>query len=113
MRFGNILGPIMGFAIGSGIYGLSKMGFVKKLIGAIYALKWLAKGIDKVAFKGAIGKTLAPVGEFIRNKLGMNQPRHKTSDLIKNANENARKQRDKTLLLLQRVLKKLMEINLR
>ena len=97
MRFGNILGPIMGFAIGSGIYGLSKMGFVKKLIGGLFTpLKWLAKGIDKVAFKGAIGKTLAPVGEFIRNKLGMNQPRHKTSDLIKNANENARKQRDKT-----------------
>ena len=38
MRFGNILGPIMGFAIGSGIYGLSKMGFVKKLIGAYLRL---------------------------------------------------------------------------
>ena len=46
------------------------MGFVKKLIGGLFTpLKWLAKGIDKVAFKGAIGKTLAPVGEFIRNKL--------------------------------------------
>ena len=95
MRFGNILGPIMGFAVGTGIYGLSKMGFVKKLIGGLLTpLKWLGKGIDKVAFKGAIGKTLAPVGEFIRNKLGMKQPRHKTSDLIKNANENAKKQRN-------------------
>ena len=94
LRFGNILGPIFGFAIGSGIYGLSKMGFVKKLVGTfLKPLKWLAKGADKLLFKGAIGKTLSPIGDFIKDKLGMNQPRHKTSDLIKNANENAKKQR--------------------
>lgn len=94
MRFGNILGPIFGFAIGSGIYGLSKMGFVKKLVGTfLKPLKWLAKGADKLLFKGAIGKTLSPIGDFIKDKLGMNQPRHKTKDLIQNANENAKKQR--------------------
>lgn len=94
LRFGNILGPIFGFAIGSGIYGLSKMGFVKKLVGTfLKPLKWLAKGADKLLFKGAIGKTLSPIGDFIKDKLGMNQPRHKTKDLIQNANENAKKQR--------------------
>lgn len=90
LRFGGILGPIVGFGVGSAVYAISKMGFVKKLIGGLFKpISFIGKGLDKLLFKGAIGKMLAPIGDTVRaagNKyLGWDKKKYKTKDLVKGA----------------------------
>ncbi len=90
LRFGGILGPIVGFGVGSAVYAISKMGFVKKLIGGLFKpISFIGKGLDKLLFKGAIEKMLAPIGDTVRaagNKyLGWDKKKYKTKDLVKGA----------------------------
>ena len=68
LRFGSILGPIMGFGIGSGVFALSRIGWIGKIVKLfLKPLSFLGKGIDKMLFKGAIGKVVNKAGETITN----------------------------------------------
>ena len=93
VRFGPILGPIMGFTVGSAVYGLSKLGFLKKIIG--FVTKPFAKLggiIDKKFFGGAVGEMMKPVTTFVKDKLGIgdNQKRYSNKELTQGAAERAR-----------------------
>ena len=93
VRFGPILGPIMGFTVGSAVYGLSKLGFLKKIVS--FVTKPFAKLggiIDKKFFGGAVGEMMKPVTTFVKDKLGIgeNQKRYSNKELTQGAAERAR-----------------------
>lgn len=86
LRFGKILGPVIGFGVGSAIYGISKSGIIKKMLGGLFG--WvgkLGKWIDK-KFLGGIFSSIGSgfkgmLGEAGSKYLGIGKKRHKIKDL--------------------------------
>ena len=86
LRFGKILGPVIGFGVGSAIYGISKSGIIKKMLGGLFG--WvgkLGKWIDK-KFLGGIFSSIGSgfksmLGDAGSKYLGIGKKRHKIKDL--------------------------------
>lgn len=70
VRFGGILGPVMGYAVGSSIFTLSKMGFIKKLVKGLFTpIKWVLGGIDKKLFGGAVSSIFGGIGSAVKEMI--------------------------------------------
>ena len=96
IRFGGILGPIMGFAVGGSIFAIAKskkfLWLGKKIMGGIGKF---ASGIDKKLTGGVLTDAVTDIKNAVVNGLGIGKnPENK--DILKGTSKNAEERRKKS-----------------
>ena len=87
VNFGGIIGPVVGFGVGSAIFAISRLGWIKKLAGLFFKpFKAVGKYIDQKFFKGIFTDTFGGIKSMfmgsIGTKLGLDKKRLKYDDIL-------------------------------
>lgn len=87
INFGGILGPVIGFGVGSAVFAISKMGWVKKLAKGLFGGVGKILGfVDKKLFKGFFTDITSGVKnvfmEGIGKKLGLDKKSVSYKDIL-------------------------------
>ena len=100
VNFGGIIGPVVGFGVGSAIFAISRMGWIKKLAGLFFKpFSMVGKFIDKKFFKGIFSSTFGGIRDMfmttVGSKLGLDKKRVKYKDILDKPGTGVYKDQDK------------------
>lgn len=101
INFGGILGPVIGFGVGSAIFAISKLGWVKKLAKGLFGGVGKILGfVDKKLFKGFFSDITGGVKtmfmEGIGKKLGLDRKSVSYKDILdKNGTKPVKDKKEK------------------